>query len=366
MLNSHLKKLRTALLIIALLLPLCAHAQSQSSSAQQAATAASTSDPAVERGIKLFQKGDMKGAAKEFRAAAKRTKNDPVAWLYLGQALLSYGDLKEARKALDTALGLKPDFAQAHASLAYVLFYSNKPVEAEAEANRALASEPDLADAHYLIGQLRLREGTWLKALAEADAVIARAPQAAAAYSLKTQALLGLYERGSSILNDERRGVYKFDEKTIQEARTAQPLRLREAADSFEKYVALSPNSAEAAELREQLEALHFYAESAAATDPARKLYTASEAMTKAVITAKPEPEFTEQARRANISGVVRLRAVLTADGRVTYILVVKGLSHGLTERAVSAARGIKFKPATVDGRAVSQFVTLEYNFNIY
>jgi Tfp pilus assembly protein PilF len=118
MLNSHLKKLRTALLIIALLLPLCAHAQSQPSPAQQNATAAAsaTSDPSVERGVKLFQQGDMKGAAKEFRAAVKRTKNDPEAWFYLGQALLSYGDLKEARKALDAALGLKPDFAQAHAS----------------------------------------------------------------------------------------------------------------------------------------------------------------------------------------------------------------------------------------------------------
>ncbi len=366
MLNPRLKKLRTAFLIIALLLPLCAHAQSQPSSAQQAATAATTSDPAVERGIKLYRNGDMKGAAKEFRAAAKRTKNDPVAWFYLGQALLSFGDLKEARKALDAALGLKPDFAQAHASLGYLLFYSNKPVEAEAEAKRALASEPNLADAHYLVGQLRLRDGTWLKALAEADAVIARSPDAAAAYSLRTQALLGLYERGSGILNDEQRGVYKFDEKTIQEARTAQPVRLREAADSFEKYVALRPNATDAAELREQLETLRFYAEAAAATDPARKLYTPSETMTKAVITAKPEPGFTEQARNANISGVVRLRAVLAADGRVTHILVIKSLSHGLTERAVSAARGIKFKPATVDGRAVSQYVTLEYNFNIY
>jgi hypothetical protein len=34
-----------------------------------------------------------------------------------------------------------------------------------------------------------------------------------------------------------------------------------------------------------------------------------------------------------------------------------------LTEQAIKAARGIRFRPAEKDGRAVAQFVTLEYNF---
>ncbi|MFL6336591.1 MAG: hypothetical protein ACJ754_25085 [Pyrinomonadaceae bacterium] len=33
-------------------------------------------------------------------------------------------------------------------------------------------------------------------------------------------------------------------------------------------------------------------------------------------------------------------------------------------EAAVETARGIRFKPASIDGRPVSQFVVLEYNFN--
>jgi hypothetical protein len=47
-------------------------------------------------------------------------------------------------------------------------------------------------------------------------------------------------------------------------------------------------------------------------------------------------------------------------------ISVVKGLPDGLTERAISAAKQIRFTPAEKDGRNVSQYVTLEYNFNIY
>jgi TonB family protein len=91
-----------------------------------------------------------------------------------------------------------------------------------------------------------------------------------------------------------------------------------------------------------------------------------SEVSVRAVITSKPEPGFTEEARKENVTGIVRLRAVLSASGDVTNISVVKGLPGGLTERAISAAKQIRFRPAQKDGHTVSQYVTLEYNFNIY
>ena len=91
-----------------------------------------------------------------------------------------------------------------------------------------------------------------------------------------------------------------------------------------------------------------------------------NEVSVRAVIISKPEPGFTEEARTQNITGTVRLRAVLSASGEVTGISVVKGLPAGLTEKAITAARQIKFRPAQKDGHIVSQYVTLEYNFNIY
>lgn len=93
---------------------------------------------------------------------------------------------------------------------------------------------------------------------------------------------------------------------------------------------------------------------------------TAKEVTRKAVIISKPEPGFTETARKNNITGTVRLRMVLSANGQVSNISVVKGLPDGLTEKAIAAARQIRFQPATKDGRPVSQYVTVEYNFNIY
>ena len=91
-----------------------------------------------------------------------------------------------------------------------------------------------------------------------------------------------------------------------------------------------------------------------------------NEVSVRAVITFKPEPGFTEEARRNNVTGVVRLRAILSSSGEVTSINVIKGLPDGLTERAIHAARQIKFRPAQKDGHTVSQYIVLEYNFNIY
>jgi TonB family protein len=86
----------------------------------------------------------------------------------------------------------------------------------------------------------------------------------------------------------------------------------------------------------------------------------------RAVLLSKPEPGFTEEARKNGVTGTVKLRLALRADGTISDISVVKGLPDGLTERAIQAARRIQFTPAQKDGRNVSQWVTIEYNFNIY
>ncbi|MCA1564272.1 MAG: energy transducer TonB [Acidobacteria bacterium] len=101
------------------------------------------------------------------------------------------------------------------------------------------------------------------------------------------------------------------------------------------------------------------------ATDYTR-VFSVKEVRQRAVINAKPEPLYTEWARRFQISGKVRLRLVLGASGKVEGIIVVTRLAHGLTDAAIEAARGVSFTPAMKDGRLVSQYVTIEYNFNIY
>lgn len=86
----------------------------------------------------------------------------------------------------------------------------------------------------------------------------------------------------------------------------------------------------------------------------------------RAQIVLKLSPGYTDDARRNQTSGTVRLRAVLSSDGHVRSIAAVKRLPDGLTEKAVVAARAIRFIPAIKDGRYVSQYVTLEYSFTLY
>jgi protein TonB len=87
---------------------------------------------------------------------------------------------------------------------------------------------------------------------------------------------------------------------------------------------------------------------------------------TRARVISKPEPQYTEEARRAQITGTVTLRVVFSRTGQVTNIRPVQSLSGGLTERAIAAARQIRFVPATRNGQAVSMYMQLEYNFNLY
>jgi protein TonB len=86
----------------------------------------------------------------------------------------------------------------------------------------------------------------------------------------------------------------------------------------------------------------------------------------RARVLFKPEPTYTEEARRNQITGTVMLRVVFASNGDVVQIRAVHSLPFGLTERAIAAARQIKFVPAVKGGQPVSVFMQLEYNFNLY
>ena len=96
------------------------------------------------------------------------------------------------------------------------------------------------------------------------------------------------------------------------------------------------------------------------------RIFTGKDVTTKAKLISKPEPQYTEEARKNQITGTVVLKVVFASNGSVTNIRTVSGLPHGLTEKAIAAARQIKFTPATKDGHQVSMWMQLEYNFNLY
>lgn len=96
------------------------------------------------------------------------------------------------------------------------------------------------------------------------------------------------------------------------------------------------------------------------------RVFTTREVTQKARILSRSEPAYTESARKFGVQGTIVIRAVFSKEGDVRGIKVVKGLPHGLTQMAVMATRQIRFTPASIDGRPVSQYIQIEYNFNLY
>lgn len=80
----------------------------------------------------------------------------------------------------------------------------------------------------------------------------------------------------------------------------------------------------------------------------------------------QPEPEFSEEARKAKYQGVVGLNVVVGPDGRIHNAQVVHSLGMGLDEKAIEGVKLWKFDPARKDGRPVAVAVYIEVDFHLY
>jgi TonB family protein len=86
----------------------------------------------------------------------------------------------------------------------------------------------------------------------------------------------------------------------------------------------------------------------------------------KPFILKKTPPGYGNQARAERINGVVRLTVELRPDGYVGEVEIVKGLGHGLDERAADAARRTIFIPAVKNRQFVVYKLPMEMAFNVY
>jgi protein TonB len=78
-----------------------------------------------------------------------------------------------------------------------------------------------------------------------------------------------------------------------------------------------------------------------------------------------PEPEYSEEARKAKFQGTVRLALVVDANGNPTQIKVITPLGLGLDQKAIEAVQKWKFKPGTKDGKPVAVQASVEVNFRL-
>jgi TonB family protein len=79
-----------------------------------------------------------------------------------------------------------------------------------------------------------------------------------------------------------------------------------------------------------------------------------------------PDPEFSEEARKAKYQGVVVLTIIIGTDGRVQDARVARSLGMGLDEKAMEKVKEWRFEPATKDGHPVPVEVNVEVSFHLY
>lgn len=79
----------------------------------------------------------------------------------------------------------------------------------------------------------------------------------------------------------------------------------------------------------------------------------------------RPEPQYSEEARKAKWQGSVTLSLVVDADGRTKDIHVTKPLGLGLDEKAIEAVSQWKFTPGKKDGKPVPVQASIEVTFRL-
>jgi len=89
--------------------------------------------------------------------------------------------------------------------------------------------------------------------------------------------------------------------------------------------------------------------------------YSGKQVDKKVRILAKPEPRYDKRDLKKSAPGEIILKAVFCGSGEVTDIKVQSGPSDGLNEKAVEAAKKIRFEPAEKDGAKVSQVLIVKY-----
>jgi TonB family protein len=95
-------------------------------------------------------------------------------------------------------------------------------------------------------------------------------------------------------------------------------------------------------------------------------IYHVGGGVSNPILIYAPDPEFSDEARRAKYQGVCVVGLIVDTTGNTQHVHIVRALGMGLDEKAMEAVRQYKFKPAQFKGKNVAVEVNIEVNFRIY
>jgi TonB family protein len=98
------------------------------------------------------------------------------------------------------------------------------------------------------------------------------------------------------------------------------------------------------------------------------QVYAPGHGVSLPVPVKKVNPDYTPDAKRARIEGIVLLESVVLQDGAVADdVRVIRSLdsTFGLDRQAVAAIKLWRFQPGTKDGKPVAVRIQIEMNFTL-
>jgi TonB family protein len=301
-------------------------------------------------GILLFDQAKYKEAVLSLEGATRSNeyKNDAEMWNYLGLAYRAKDDLKKSRKAFERSVSLQPQNAVYHANLGYALLAIGEVKKALQSAEKALALDSKNAGSYQIRGIINLWNFKLDPAEADADMSIKLRPVSVDAHLLKSEVIL------------TKLSVQLAAGKAIRE----EVSYLERAVHALQFGIEQCSKCADVSRIREQLDTVsvfydHYTKSKAPSSVP-------EDGVTPLRITNKPQARYTDRARTNNVSGVVRLAVLCGVNGRIEHILLLKRLGFGLDQRAIEAAKEIRFEPKMKDGKPVPTVITIEYSFTIF
>jgi TonB family protein len=78
------------------------------------------------------------------------------------------------------------------------------------------------------------------------------------------------------------------------------------------------------------------------------------------------EPEFTDDARRANYQGNVSVQLIVDSEGNPQNVRLVNHLGMGLDEKAIEAVKQYRFRPAMYQGHPVAVQIVIDLDFHLH
>lgn len=316
-------------------------------------TSARAQDSTRDRGIGLFNQGDFIRSAAVLEEASLEPggKTDARLWSYLGLAYLKKGEIKKSRTALEKAVKLEPGNLSSRSYLAYAYLLDKQEKKARAEVEAVISQDPKNVWAYYVRSRVNINNSDFEDAILDAEKIINLDPDNPQARSVMADAIFG------KAMLRLMKGYRLSDERGL----------LQKAGDVLRECLRSCKNKAEAQIQQEKLEIIEAF-ESAAdrpEKDENGKGDEASGDFQRPRIISKPRASYTSEAREKMVRGMMSVLILCGVDGRVRYVIPVNRLGHGLDEEVSRAAYGIKFVPATKNGRPIPYVLKISYGFDI-